>query len=126
MDSTVRDRDYARVQMGDQPTILVESVRPLDAPQLAGLADTLRDVGFEPEHSLPYERRSLGAISFIAFRLADAVSTILVEKLIVAVRGWVSERVLPRLHERGVSSVTVPIYGPRGEVIAEVLVADES
>jgi hypothetical protein len=91
MDSTVRDRDYAQVQMGDQPTIMVESVRPLDAPQLAGLADTLRDVRFESEHSLPYEQRSLGAVSFIAFRLADAVSTILVEKLVVAVRDWVSE-----------------------------------
>jgi hypothetical protein len=75
---------------------------------------------------LPYEQRSFGAVSFIALRLADAASTILVEKLVAAVRGWVSERILPRLHERGVSSVTVPIYGPHGEVIAEVLVPEES
>jgi hypothetical protein len=32
---------------------------------------------------------------------------------------------MPRLRERGVSSVTVPIYGPSGEVLSEVHVADD-
>ena len=112
--------------MEDRPTVLVESVRPLEAPQLAGLADAVRDAGFEPEHSLPVEQRSAGAVTFIALRLADAASALLIEKLAVAVRRWVAERAMPRLRERGVSSVMVPIYGPNGEVLSEVHVADDA
>lgn len=111
--------------MGEAPTILVETVRPLNAPQLAGLADVLREAGFEPEHSLPYEQRSSDVVSFIALRLADAASAVMVEKLVAAMRSWISEHVMSRLRERGISSVTVPIYGPRGEVIAEVQVTDK-
>jgi hypothetical protein len=110
----------------DRPAVLVETVRPLEAPQLAGLADALRDAGFDPEHSLPMEQRSTGAVTFIALRLADAASALLIEKLAVAMRRWVLERAMPRLRERGVSSVTVPIYGPGGEVLTEVHVADDA
>ncbi len=112
--------------MEDRPAVFVESVRPLEAPQLAGLADAVRDAGFEPEHSLPVEQRSAGAVTFIALRLADAASALLIEKLAVAVRRWVAERAMPRLSERGVSSVMVPIYGPSGKVLAEVHVADDA
>lgn len=112
--------------MEDRPTVLVESVRPLEAPQLAGLVDAVRDAGFEPEHSLPMEQRSAGAVTFIALRLADAASVLLIERLAVAVRRWVAERAMPRLRERGVSAVTVPIYGPGGEVLSEVHVADDA
>ncbi len=111
--------------MEDRPTVLVETVRPLEAPQLAGLTDALRDAGFEPEHSLPMEQRSAGAVTFIALRLADAASVLLIEKLAVAMRRWVAERAMPQLREHGVSSVTVPIYGPSGEVLTEVHVADD-
>lgn len=111
--------------MGDAPTILIETVRPLNAPPLAGLVDALREAGFEPEHSLPYEQRSFDVTSFMVLRLADAASAVMVEKLVAAVRSWISGRVMSRLRERGISSVTVPIYGPRGEVIAEVQVTDE-
>jgi hypothetical protein len=106
--------------------VLVESVRPLEAPQLAGLADAVRDAGFEPEHSLPVEQRSAGAVTCIALRLADAASVLLIEKLVVAVLRWVAERAMPRLRERGVSSVVVPIYGPSGEVLSEIHVADDA
>jgi hypothetical protein len=109
----------------DRPTVLVESVRPLEAPQLAGLADAVRDAGFEPAHSLPMERRSAGAVTFIALRLADAASVLLIEKLAVAMRHWVADRVMPQLRERGISSVTVPIYGPDGEVLTEVQVTPQ-
>lgn len=112
--------------MEDRPKVLVESIRPLEAPQLAGLADAVRDAGFEPEHSLPLEQRSAGAVTFIALRLADAASVLLIEKLAVAVRRWVAERAMPRLRERGVSAVVVPIYGPDGEVLSEVHVADDA
>jgi hypothetical protein len=110
----------------DRPTVLVESVRPLEAPQLAGLVDAVRDAGFEPERSAPMEQRSAGAVTFIALRLADAASVLLIEKLAVAVRRWVAERVMPQVRKRGISSVTVPIYGPDGEVLAEVQVADDA
>ncbi len=112
--------------MDDTPTVLVESVRPLEAPQLVGLADAVRDAGFEPEHSLPMEQRSAGAATFIALRLADAASALLIEKLAVSINRWVSERAMPLLRARGVSSVTVPIYGPSGEVLTEVHVADDA
>jgi hypothetical protein len=112
--------------MEDRPAVLVESIRPLEAPQLAGLADAVRDAGFEPEHSLPVEQRSAGAVTFIALRLADAASALLIEKLAVAVRRWVAERAIPRLRKRGISSVMVPIYGPSGEVLVEVHVADDA
>lgn len=111
--------------MEDRPTVLVETVRPLEAPQLAGLADALRDAGVEPKHSLPMEQRSAGAVTFIALRFADAASVLLIEKLAVAMRRWVVERALPQLRTRGVSFVTVPIYGPSGEVLTEVHVADD-
>lgn len=101
-------------------------MRPLEAPQLAGLADAVRDAGFEPEHSLPMEQRSAGAVTFIALRFADAASVLLIEKLAVAVRGWIVDRAMPRLRERSISSVTVPLYGPDGEVVAEVHVADDA
>ena len=112
--------------MEDLPTVLVESARPLEAPQLAGLVDAVRDAGFEPEHSLPIEQRSAGAVTFIALRLADAASVLLIEKLAVAMRRWVAERVMPQARERGFSSVTVPMYGPDGEVLTEVQVADDA
>ncbi len=86
----------------------------------------MRDAGFEPEHSLPMEQRSAGAVTFIALRLADAASVLLIEKLAVAVRRWVVDRAMPRLRERGISSVTVPLYGPDGEVVAEVHVTDDA
>ena len=111
--------------MEDRPTVFVETVRPLEGPQLGVLADALRDAGFEPERSLPREQRSVGAVTFIALRLADAASVLLIERLAVAVRRWVAEQAMPRLREHGVSSVTVPIYGPSGEVLAEVHVADD-
>lgn len=41
-------------------------------------------------------------------------------------RRWVVEHAMPRLRERGVSSVMVPIYGPDGEVLSEVHVADDA
>lgn len=110
----------------DRPAVFVESVRPLEAPQLAGLADAVRAAGFEPEHSLPMEQRSAGAVTFIALRLADAASVLLIEQLAAAVRRWVVQRAMPRLRERGISAVVVPIYGPDGEVLSEVHVADDA
>lgn len=112
--------------MDEVPIVFVETVRPLEAPQLAGLADALRDAGFEPKHTLPREQRSAGALTFLALRVADAASTLLIEKIVATMRGWIVDRALPRLRERGVSSVTVPIYGPRGEVLAEVHVSEDS
>jgi hypothetical protein len=86
--------------------------------------DAVRDAGFEPEHSLPMEQRSAGAVTFIALRFADAASVLLIEKLAVAVRRWVVDRAMPRLRECGISSVVVPLYGPDGEVLAEVHIVE--
>lgn len=112
--------------MEGRPTVLVESARPLEAPQLAGLADAIRHAGFEPEHALPtQEQRAAGTVTFMALRLAEAASDLLIEKLAGAVFRWVKESAMPGLREHGVSTMTVPIYGPDGDVLTEVHVTDD-
>ena len=60
---------------------------------------------------------------YLAGRLADPV----LDRLVAAVRGWIDSWLRPFLRRRGIdpSTVRIPIYGPDGEILAEVEVGSD-
>ena len=93
-------------------------------PEYVALEDALRAAGFEPTYRAPIERHAAGAASVIAaVYLADRLSSRVLAHLTDAVVDWAQTHLRRLLPQRGASdAVVIPIYGPGGEVLREVVV----
>jgi hypothetical protein len=113
--------------MNEGKGIVVEASPRLGAtPEYAALAEELRNAGFEPTDRPPLEKRdALTIVPLVAIYLLDKLADEEISQLVAAVRAWAMERIRPLLRRRGAPSQTIPIYGPDGNVIREVVVPAE-
>jgi hypothetical protein len=107
----------------ERPKVVVETIRPFDE-----LFDALDEAGFDAERRAPMERRGaepvlIGIALYLLKKLVDPD----LERLVAAVRGWIDSSFRHFLRKRDIkpSDVRIPIYGPDGEVLAEVEVDDD-
>jgi hypothetical protein len=103
----------------ERPKVVVETIRPFDE-----LFEALDEAGFDAERRAPMEQRGAGpVVDAIAFYLLQKAADPMVDRLTDAVRGWVDAWLRPYLRKQGTRPSDVPpipIYGPDGEVLAEV------
>jgi hypothetical protein len=107
--------------MSTRPAVIVETVRPLWE-----LFDALEQAGFDAERRTPVEQRSGGAVALaLAIYLLEKLTEPEVDLLVATVRAWATAwfRPCPNSPER--ADVTIPIYGPRGEVLRWVEVDED-
>lgn len=106
-------------------SVTVEAVPRLHpTPGYAALEDALRAAGFDPTYRPPVEQRAIGPTPVIvAFYLADRVTGTVLDHLADAAIEWARTTLRGLLRQRGVSdAVVIPIWGPDGEILREVVV----
>lgn len=106
-----------------RPKVAIETVRPFRE-----LFDALEQTGFDTEHRAPVEQRSADAVDALAIYLLEKLADSEIELAIAAVRAWVALWFRPFLRRRDPppTGISIPIYGPHGEVLSRVEVeADE-
>ena len=102
-----------------RPKVEVETVRPFNE-----LFDALDEAGFDAERRAPQEQRGVrSVVEAIVIYLLGKAADPMVDRLTDIVRGWVDEWLRPYLRKQKTRPSAVPpikIYGPDGEVLAEV------
>lgn len=93
-------------------------------PEYAALEDTLLAAGFDPTYRPPVEQRAADTTTVIvAVYLADRLSGRLLDHLADAVLEGARTHLRRLLRPRGApDAVVIPIYGPDGETLREVVV----
>jgi len=98
-----------------RPTVAVETVRPFKE-----LFAALEQTGFRAEHRAPLEQRSDAAVQALAIYIIEKLADPEIEQLVAAVRAWGASWLRPFLRDRDRPGISIPIYGPRGEVLSTV------
>jgi hypothetical protein len=104
-----------------RPSVLVETVRPFRE-----LFEALQEAGFDTEHRAPFEPRSADVAEVLAIYVVEKLADPEVDRVIAAVKGWATSWLRPFLRNRGGTVVSIPIYGPKGEVLSRVDVIEDS
>ena len=99
-----------------RPLVEVETVRPFTE-----LFEALEQAGFETARRPPLEQRYADVVELFAIYLAEKVTDPVVARLAATVRAWATTWLRSFLHEHDQpASISIPIYGPHGEVLSRV------
>ena len=93
-------------------------------PEYVALEDTLRAAGFDPTYRPPVEQRATDTTAVtVAMYLADRLPGRVLDHLADAVLDWADTHLRWLLRQRGTTdAVAIPIYGPDGELLRQVVV----
>ena len=96
-------------------------------PGYVALEEALRAAGFDPIYRPPIEQRAADSTAVVvAFFLADRLTGAVLDHLADAATEWAETTLRGLLRQRGVTgAVVIPIYGPDGEILCEVVVPSD-